>query len=222
MSDSITEKPCKKCGETKPLTEFYRHPSTKDGHLNTCKPCKNIQQKQYPPLPAEITGNPGETIAVEKMRSLGIFTMTGKMSRWRWQDIVAWGCVRIECKKARLADDGTYIFKFDSQSRRGMHSHLILLMCDNGEDITYHLFPSYHPVFYRAGTKRGSKISPTGRKVGVEYRPGKTSTKDSFGISMSDEMMTEHQDKWELIEETRQLIIQRLKTGTYTEDQQAA
>jgi hypothetical protein len=32
-------KPCRKCGDTKPLSEFYRHAQMSDGHVHTCKPC---------------------------------------------------------------------------------------------------------------------------------------------------------------------------------------
>jgi len=34
-----TEKPCTKCGETKPMHEFYRHPYAKDGRQGKCKEC---------------------------------------------------------------------------------------------------------------------------------------------------------------------------------------
>ncbi len=40
-------KPCKKCGEVKPLTEFHRARDNRDGHRNECKSCWRSLQKQW-------------------------------------------------------------------------------------------------------------------------------------------------------------------------------
>ena len=40
-----TTKVCTQCSERKPISEFYRNPTTLDGHLSCCKICHNVRSK---------------------------------------------------------------------------------------------------------------------------------------------------------------------------------
>jgi len=41
------EKVCRKCKETKPLSQFYRRSDLSGGHVNQCKSCDADYQRQY-------------------------------------------------------------------------------------------------------------------------------------------------------------------------------
>lgn len=40
-------KRCSKCGQDKPRSDFYLHPTMKDGLFSACKTCQNEKQKKY-------------------------------------------------------------------------------------------------------------------------------------------------------------------------------
>lgn len=43
-------KPCKDCGVSKPLTDYYRKSDTRDGYALRCKPCHEAWRRQRDPL----------------------------------------------------------------------------------------------------------------------------------------------------------------------------
>lgn len=47
MANEIIIKICRVCKETKSLSEFYKEPKCKDGHLKKCKKCYLKQTKKY-------------------------------------------------------------------------------------------------------------------------------------------------------------------------------
>lgn len=42
-NDKIETKTCIHCGETKPINEFSKNPTSKSGYANVCKVCRNKQ-----------------------------------------------------------------------------------------------------------------------------------------------------------------------------------
>ncbi len=40
-------KPCTKCGQIKPLSEYHKHAKNRDGHAERCKPCRREDTKKY-------------------------------------------------------------------------------------------------------------------------------------------------------------------------------
>lgn len=48
MDDNIQVKKCSKCGDVKPVSEFYRQSAAKDGFRVWCKKCeKDLSKKRY-------------------------------------------------------------------------------------------------------------------------------------------------------------------------------
>lgn len=183
-------------GPTLPLTEFYKRRGSKDGRESLCKPCRlkygrDNQHLNTLACHREHPMNPNEALVIDRLRSFGIFASPGKSSIYRWIDVVAWGCVRIEVKASTLHKNGMYQFGIG----RGKHgkekdrSDLVVLVA-LGDEPSFHVFPSDHPVFYH----------PNGSpKSAVSYATRGNPPKSGRGVVLNSELMAQAKDRWELV-----------------------
>lgn len=197
--DTLT-KPCRGCKVEKILGDFYPRSGvdnpTEPGHyVSECKVCMKRRSKTNgnldPYEPRVLT----EQLAIERLLDVGIFALPGKAIAASDVDVVAWGCVWIEVKYARLEfQRGVRKFKFNTtpkQQQRGFLADIVMLICDYGEELTYHLFEVNHPVFYMH-----NRI-----KSGFTFTPGALEAKKHGDnrVVMTQPMMDEMQDRWDLI-----------------------
>ena len=197
-------KQCHMCKETKPVSEFY---TLSSGALqNRCKKCHGIVNSQYPPRPKTDTGNEHEQAVISLLLSNGIYATNGKSSAFKWVDVVAWGCVRIEVKSSAEIATGYYHFSFSpGQQRKGFKSDLVIIYTQGDYPIS--IFPASHPVFYK----------PSGKlKSAVSWKPRMRHTKSPVGtVVLNDTLMRNYQERWDLIEDVRQQkILEMLEDGS--------
>lgn len=216
MSNQQTTKTCRRgegCvhpnGPTLPRSEFYKLRGTRDGLQPICKECHKAEcAVRYKKNPRQQwrnrAGSVTEKMTVDRLRSFGIYAAPGKCSEYTWVDVVAWGCVRIEVKHATLNKRGSY--QFHMGYKRGEEkdrSDLVVLILLDLQP-RFFVFRSSDPVFYHEdGTTKRS----------VNYAPDGNGPKKAQGVSLATEIMSEAEDRWELVEEKRQEVIDKLEGG---------
>ncbi len=194
-------KQCSVCGNLKSITEF-----SKRSHRNTvhtsCKECRRKKSKQYGHKHKTVEGNDGEKLVKAELLKHGIYAAPGKCSEFKNQDLVAWGCVRIEVKTSQLhsrkQNSDSYQFDLGDDKTKFNRTDIVVLVCM--DTISFHVFESNHPTFYHGGVLKKSVMYIPEPKH-VKY-PDRVLTKD---------MMENAQNKWEIIEEYRQKYIKELK-----------
>lgn len=82
-------KKCTKCGENKPLSEFYKHPRNSDGHFNKCSKCSNKDtSERYQFLKAtdplwHIEDRARNRAKQQKRKALGKTILLPRSKKWR-------------------------------------------------------------------------------------------------------------------------------------------
>lgn len=193
---------CSRCREEKCLSEFYvdRHSGLP---VNPCIVCKKANAHNQKNVDDKISTVESERWVIERLARVGIHALPGKALSHYYCDVVAWGCVGIEVKSSSFhLDDGHEYFHFGfthKQKSRGILGQVVVLVCRDVGYNTFHVFPATHPMFYNddGNLKRAVTYTP------MRSKSGKPS-------ALTDEMMDEAEDRWELVEEVRQQIRRRL------------
>jgi hypothetical protein len=206
-------KTCCRCGSLKPLSDFYKR-SGINSYTSECKVCMNERSKTSKRLPATTPRVKSEVIAIDYLRSKGIYAVPGKSVSSSHVDVVAWGCVGIEVKYAKFGkpENGFQFNASAPQVKRGHYlGEVVMLICDYGDRMTFHFFQSDDEVFYidrKIGEENRLGIYERGLKYAVSYVLSDTAGSKHGGnrVVMTNEMMASAQDAYELIELYRQAI----------------
>lgn len=209
-------KKCGACNQVKSLEAFYwrsgfnkNNPPTQPGHYQVeCKDCMLERSRNQVRVSKLTSLVPSETLAIQKLNSVGIPALPGKAVSAADVDVVAYGCVWIEIKYGKhVGNHGEQVFKFSAtpkQQERGFLADLVMLICEYSPDkITYHLFDAKHPVFYMHDRL----------KVGWQFTVGAMEAKKHGNnrVVMTQPLMDAAQDAFWLIEQRLSEIKEQLK-----------
>ncbi len=181
---------CTTCKKTKSIEEFYKSRGAADGRQNRCKTCYRVIARCNKAKPKHEASHQSEQYVIDVLKSQGIYCAAGKSSEYKYCDLIAWGCVRIEVKTANQKDGAFMFTSTPRQQEHGFVADLVILVCKWEDETTLHIFPSNHPVFYRSG-----RI-----KSGFYYDPYIYKRKSGHGGRLTNALMKQHQNRWDLIE----------------------
>lgn len=203
INDTPATKTCKDCNTEKPLESFYAlsgRPHLKDTY---CIECKSKRSRRAIKHPKHQPYDEFEQVVIAELKKHGIICSPGKMYGRNYVDVTCWGGVDIEVKHANYRK-GQYLFKPTAQQqKRGYNAHIVMLVCSHPDGVmTFHMFPKDHPIFYKQGRL----------KTGVQYIPDcnrKYQVIDD-GTILTDAIMSDRQNRWDMIEEMRLQIARSL------------
>jgi len=151
----------------------------------------------------------GENLAIEYLRSKGIYATPGKTSQLAWVDVAAWGAVGIEVKHAKY-DVLSRRFTFTTTPRQrsqGFSAHLVMLICEYSDRMTYHLFPVNHSVFYIDGRMKSGIVFSLKQSAGSKHSGSR--------VVMTQALMDEYENRVDLIWALVMQISEKLTLGDY-------
>jgi hypothetical protein len=191
---------CSACKQEKARSEFY--PRGNSGYVTSeCKVCMKLRSKNTHKVDRKVSLVQSENDVIEALTRIGIPALPGKALHQQWADVIAFGAVLIEVKSSKDRS-GQYGFNFTHSQRHGkLRGDIVVLVCKDDEN-SFHVFPSNHPMFFMKNGKMRSTLTYTpNRKNG-----GRKSV-------LTDAMMAEAQDNWQLVHDYLRQISDRLRFG---------
>jgi hypothetical protein len=209
--DSIQPAPdtviCDRCGLPKPRSEYYTRSGMPHLILNGCKECRKAAERAKAGIPRDphAVHTPSEAWVIERLKSVGIPALPGKALHYAHADVVAFGCVLIEVKSSTLTH-GMFRFPFTPiQYKSRIRGDLIVLVCDYGDNKTFHVLSTGHDIFFDA---KGN------RKTAVHFVPGQmAAVKHARRHVLVQPIMDAAQDKWALVWAALKAQSDALKEG---------
>jgi len=196
----MNTKYCVGCDSVKTVNQFYFHRDTGKPE-KYCKSCKIKKQNTYKKHKVKVSGVPHEQEIIEKLKSIGIYACSGKKSRSRWVDIVAFGCIAIEAKLGKKKNNG-YFFTFTSkQVEDGIRGDVIIFMIENDNQTLFYILRTDNPILYdnNHNLKRYLSFTPNREHGNV----------DKFVV----DKMNQGLDNWGLILKVLQDKVEKMKLG---------
>lgn len=219
MSTAIVTKLCARCKQEKPLSEFYirtpynqnrDRPALPGAYISECKTCMRERGKHQRRITPGVSRVESENIAIEYLRGKGVYATPGKASKLPYVGIAAWGAVGIEVKRATY-DPLLRSFTFVTtprQQAQGFRAHVVMLICEYPDRMTYHLFPSDHPVFYIDGRLKTGLVFSLRQSAGSKHAHNR--------VVMTQALMDEYENRVDIIWSWVLKISAALSVGQYT------
>jgi hypothetical protein len=188
-------KTCKRCNAIKHISEFYTRSGRPNEYLGECKACYKERGRNRVTVRKDTPMVGSEILAINALNHNGIHALPGKALQYAHVDVIAFGCVRIEVKYAKL--DRThhrekYTFQTTPrQGQRGLLADVVMLICDDGDTPTFHLFRPDDEVFFIKGRL----------KTGFTFTPGAMAAEKHGNnrVVMTQPMMDAARNRWSLV-----------------------
>lgn len=195
---------CKVCKIEKSLeADFYAN-GNQLGRDTTCKKCRQKQQaeRRAKRTSYRAPNNPHELAFIEACKAQGIHAQpTADFRNYKFSDVIAWGCVRIEVKYPQIyGNNDTHKWVFSAkQAKERIPVDLIVLISEFKGVTCYHIFDPLHPVFFGKDNKRRTAITYTDNS-GINHKQ----YEKLYGVTpMTESTMRTHENNWYMVETAR-------------------